>query len=43
LIGTNLANRNYFAYGVISGSGTGASNVYPERGRGVFVSATAHF
>jgi iron complex outermembrane receptor protein len=43
VIGTNLTNRGYFAYGVISGSGTGASNVYPERRRAIFVSAAAHF
>ncbi len=43
LIGTNLTNRGYYSYGVISGFGTGASNVYPERRRGLYASVTAHF
>lgn len=41
--GTNLTNRGYYSYGVISGTGTGALNVYPEWRRAVFLSATAHF
>ena len=41
LIGTNLGNRGYFSYGVI-GAG-GASNVYPERRRGLFVNVAARF
>lgn len=43
IIGTNLGNRGYYAYGVVSGTGTGASNAYPERKRGLFVSALARF
>jgi iron complex outermembrane receptor protein len=41
LIGNNLTNRGYLAYGVI-GAG-GASNVYPARRRGLFASATVKF
>ena len=39
--GTNLGNRGYFSYG-ITGAG-GASNVYPERRRALFVSVAARF
>ena len=38
--GTNLANKNYFSYGVTGG---GRANVYPERGRALFASVAARF
>ncbi len=39
--GTNLGNRGYFSYG-ITGTG-GASDVYRERRRALFVSVAARF
>jgi iron complex outermembrane receptor protein len=41
LIGTNLGNRAYYAYGVIGR--TGNYNVYPERRRAFYVSVLARF